>query len=253
MNTNKMLLAIALGLALTACNKDQAADSAGEAAQAAGEAQEAATNAAATGDAQAVGVADQAEFRRVPVQAREIGQRLRADAVRLDPAAAVGLHVVGEHRVHQQRHVAEQVVEQVRFGQVVHLLGRADPPRDREAPVREMVEEVELGQQALHADQLPTSGRAQHLVEVVELRDLVRAHVHGALRVEERLAGAADQDLLLALEQLRPDVVVDRRIAGPGLLDHGRGVDGHVALVGELVLDALRLGVHGGPPADAPI
>ncbi|HEY4559760.1 MAG TPA: hypothetical protein VIG54_03330, partial [Lysobacter sp.] len=60
MNTNKMLLAIALGLALTACNKDQAADSAREASEAAGEAQEAANNAAATGDAQAADTAQSA-------------------------------------------------------------------------------------------------------------------------------------------------------------------------------------------------
>lgn len=38
-------------------------------------------------------------------------------------AAAVGLHVVGEHRIEQQRHVTEQVVEQVRLGQVIELVG----------------------------------------------------------------------------------------------------------------------------------
>ena len=71
------------------------------------------------------------------------------------PPLAVSLHVVGEHRVHQQRHVAEQVMEQVRLGQVVELLGPADPPGHREAAVGQVLEEIQFRQQALHADQLP--------------------------------------------------------------------------------------------------
>src|SRR3546814_20870756 len=66
------------------------------------------------------------------------------------PAAAVGGHVVGEHRVHQQRHVAEQVVEQVRLLDVVDLVRAPDPPRHREAAVGQVVEEVKFRQQALH-------------------------------------------------------------------------------------------------------
>ncbi len=165
--------------------------------------------------------------------------------MRFHAAAAVGLHVVGEHRVHQQRHVAEQVVEKIGFGQVVELLGLADPPGDREPPVGQVFEEGQFRQQALDADQLPAGGLAQQRVELVELRDAVGRHAHGALLAQEFVAGAADQDLLLALEQGRPDLVVHRRVVRPGLLDHGRGVDRHIALVGELVFDALGLG-HGG-------
>src|SRR5690606_13584499 len=119
---------------------------------------------AAAVDAQPAGLADEPELHRVPVQPGQVLQRVRADGVRLDPAAAIGGHVVGEHRVHQQRHVAEEVVEEVRLLDVVDLLGAADPPGDREAPVGQVVEEVEFGQQALHADQAPAGGRLQHPV-----------------------------------------------------------------------------------------
>src|SRR5690606_4648498 len=200
---------------------------------------------AAAVDAQAASLANQAELHRVPVQPGQVDQRLRADAVRLDAAAAVGGHVVGEDRVHQQRDVAEQVVEQVRFAQVVQLFGFADPPGDREAAVGQVLEEGQFRQQALDADQLPAGGLAQHRVELVELRDAPGAHAHGPLLAQELLAGPTRQHLLLAREQRRPDLVVGAAVAAPGLLDHGGGVDRHVALVGELVFDAARF-VHGG-------
>ena len=198
-------------------------------------------------DAQAVGFADQAELDRVPVQPGEVGQRLRTQRMRLHAAAAVGGHVVGEHRVHQQRHVPEQVVEQVGFGQIVELLGLADPPGHREATVGEMLEEHQLRQQPFDADDLPAGGGAQHAVEIVEFRDPVRRHAHVALAAQELGAGAADQQLLLALEQRRPDLVIGAGVGTPRLLDHAGGVQRHVALVGHLVFDALRGGSHGVP------
>jgi len=141
--------------------------------------------------------------------------------------------------------VAEQVVEQVGLAEVVELLGLADPPGHREAAVGQVLEERQLGQQPLDADQLPAGGLSQQRVEVVELRDLVRRHAHEPLLAQELVAGAPDQQFLLALEQRGPDLVVGGGVAGPGLFDHGGGVDRDVALVGELVFDAVRLG-HGG-------
>ena len=54
------IVAVALGLSLTACNRDQAADSANEAQASANEAQEAANSAAATGDSAAAATAQAA-------------------------------------------------------------------------------------------------------------------------------------------------------------------------------------------------
>ena len=66
--------------------------------------------------------ADQAEFHRVPVKPRQLLQRV--ESLRAQSADAVGLHIVGEHRIGEQRHVPEDVVEDVRFLQIVEL-GRA--------------------------------------------------------------------------------------------------------------------------------
>jgi hypothetical protein len=206
---------------------------------------------AAAVNAQAVLLADEAEFDRVPVQPRELLQRVRADAVRLDAALAVGLHVIGEHRVHQQRHVAEQVVEEIGLFDVVDLVGTTDPPRHREAAVGEVVEEVEFGQQALDADQRPASRFAEHGIEVVELRNAVGRHAHRVLRLQELVTGAALQDLALARIQRRPGRVVLGAVAVPRLLDDAGRVHRHLALVGLQVLDAARGrggDIHGQAP-----
>src|SRR5690606_2058064 len=123
----------------------------------------------------------------------------------------------------------------------------ADPPGHREAPVREMVEEIEFRQQALDADQLPAGRLREHLVEFVVARDRVRRHAETLLVVEELAARAALENLALATEQGRPGLVVGRGIARPRLLDHGGRVDRHVALVGLLVFDTTRR-FHGAPP-----
>jgi hypothetical protein len=141
--------------------------------------------------------------------------------------------------------MAEQIVEEVGLAEVIELLGLADPPGHREAAIGQVVEEREFGQQAFHAHELPTGGLAQHRVEVVELGDAVGRHAHRALVAQELVARAAHQHLLLAFEQRRPHPVVVAGIARPGLLHHGRRVHRHVALVGELVFDAVGGGGDG--------
>src|SRR3546814_11649493 len=90
----------------------------------------------------------------------------------LETTTAVGRHVVGKNRVHQQRHMAEQVVEQIRLGNVIELIGTANPPCHREAAVGQVLEEGEFGQQTLDADQLPASGISEHLIDLVKTRNL---------------------------------------------------------------------------------
>jgi len=176
--------------------------------------------------------------------------------MRLDPAAAEGLQVVGEHRVHQQRHVPEQVVEQVRFLDVVHLVGAADPPGHRESAVGEVVEEVELGQQAFHAHHLESGGAGQGLVEVLEARDRVRGHAHRVLGAQERRAGAIREQGALAGEQLLPGGVVGGAVGVPRLGHRAGGIDRDAAAVGLHVLEAARFGsgwrVHGGLRGQSP-
>jgi hypothetical protein len=107
-----------------------------------------------------------------------------------------------------------------------------------------VLEEVQFGQQAFDADELPTSRRAELHVEFAELRDVVLADAHRVLALQELVAGAALEQFALTPEQRLPDAVVGGRVAVPGLLDHAGGVDRHIALVGGQVFDALRLG-HG--------
>jgi len=91
-----------------------------------------------------------------------------------------------------------------------------------------------------------SSGRAQHFVELVEARDHVLAHAHLVLGIQELLAGAANQQLALALVQGAPSGVVVGAVAVPRLFHHRCGVDRHIPLVGLLVFDAARVGFHGG-------
>jgi hypothetical protein len=77
------------------------------------------------------GLADQAELDGVPVEPREEPHPLALD--RLEAGAPVFGHVVGVGGVGQQRHVAEDVVEDVRLLEVVELLARADEGAGGEA------------------------------------------------------------------------------------------------------------------------
>ena len=63
---------------------------------------------------------DESELDRVPVDARELLED--AELACAQAAGAVRLDVVGDHRIHQHRHVAEDVVEDVRLLEVVELV-----------------------------------------------------------------------------------------------------------------------------------
>ena len=70
---------------------------------------------------QTVRLADQPKLDGVPVQARK--QLTRAQAMRLQSARAVRLHVVGKYRAEQQRHMPKQVMKNVGLNDVVKLFG----------------------------------------------------------------------------------------------------------------------------------
>ncbi len=164
--------------------------------------------------AQAVRFPDQTEFDGVPVQARQ--QLARAQVMCLEATLAIALHVVGEHRVEQQRYMAEQVVEDVGLHDVVELFGRADPVGDREAPVGQQVEERPLGDQSRHGHDLPAGGGSQALVDLIESRDAV-AHTKRGQGVDESLRSKARQQGALALVEPAIRVVVGLGVGRPVL------------------------------------
>ena len=164
--------------------------------------------------------------------------------MRLDAAATVGRHVIGKHRIEQQRHMAEQVVEHVRFGDVVDLVGTTDPPSHRKAPIGQMLEEIKFRQETFDPDQLPTSGLCEQLVDLLETWNLLGRHAEEILVLDELGAGTTLEHLALAHEQGCPGGVILFRIAVPWLIDNRGRIDRHKALVGQLVFDAARFGRH---------
>ena len=143
--------------------------------------------------------------------------------------------------------MTEQVMEQVRLLDVLDLVGTPDPPGHREAPVGQVVEEIQFRQQPLDTHQRPAGGLAQDFVEFTETGDAVAAHAHRVLRGQEGLAGAAGQQRPLARVQLAPDPVVGGVVVVPGLVDNTGSVDRDPAAVGVHVLDAAGLvGGHFG-------
>ena len=83
--------------------------------------------------------ADQTELNGVPVQSRQLGERL----TRLQPRTGftICLHVGGIRRIGEQRNMSENIVEHVRLLEIVQLRGGANEAPGNEAPIRQMVEE----------------------------------------------------------------------------------------------------------------
>src|SRR3546814_7791425 len=83
----------------------------------------------------------------------------------LDATTAVGCHVVGKYRVHQQWCMAEQVVEQIWLGDVIELIGTANPPGHREAAVGQMLEKGQFGERSEeHTSELQSLMRISYAV-----------------------------------------------------------------------------------------
>jgi hypothetical protein len=87
---------------------------------------------------------------------------------------AIRLDEVREHRVGQHRQMAEVVVEQVRFHQVVEFIAPSHPDRHGETALGQVREEIRFGDQAGHADDLETSQPLQTFTGFGEHRDPAR-------------------------------------------------------------------------------
>ncbi len=139
------------------------------------------------------------------------------EAQRLQPALAIGLHVIGEDRIHQHRHMAEEVVEDVRLLQIVELVLAADEAGRGKATVGEMREEHRIGDEARHGDDMPARRALQPLVEAAEIGNRVGFDAERVQTIEKRLAGAARQNRFLAMEQRAPDRVLLGSVGFPVL------------------------------------
>lgn len=174
---------------------------------------------------QSTGLPDQPELDGVPVQAAQ--HLARPQSLRLQAALAVTLHIVGKHRVEQQRHMAEEVVKDVGLDDVVKFLWRTDPVRHRELAVGQQREERHLGNQPRHGHDLPARGAVQALVDFLEAWNVVLDAQRGQ-GGDEGLAGQARQQGALALVQAPVGVVVG---GGVGRMVLRAGVVGGCARV----------------------
>ncbi|MNH21980.1 hypothetical protein D3C79_818190 [compost metagenome] len=107
----------------------------------------------------------------------------------------------GEPRVGQQRAVAEDLVENVRFLQVIELFFGANEGRHRKAFAGQQFEKGLEGDQCGYAGNLPTGGGAQHFVDFAQLRDTVVRQAQLFDAVQVFLARAAFDHLQLTGNQ----------------------------------------------------
>ena len=160
----------------------------------------------------AVGFLDKPEFDGVPVQRAE---RLQPIVTHRFPArTTVFLHVVGENRVGQHRHMAEHVVKYVGFLDVIERLARADEIAGGETSVRQMPEEHVVRDQHGHGNDAPTGQSAQFLRHGLKVRHASSPQIELFQPRQESAGRAPRQDVHLAREQVVPDRVVFRRILG---------------------------------------
>jgi len=133
--------------------------------------------------------------------------------------------VVGVHRVVEQRHVAEEIVEDIGLDDVVELLGLPEPHRDREAPVGEVREERIVGNEARHRDDPPARRPGEAAVHLLEVRDAA-PRVEPRDRLDPLRARVARHELRLALEEAPEQRVLRLGVGGPVLLHRvvGRGL-----------------------------
>src|SRR5690606_23356689 len=147
---------------------------------------------------------DQAELHRHPVQT---GEKYPFFLAGLQAEAAVGLGKSGEPRVGQQRTVSEQLVENVRFLQVIQLLEGTDKGGNREAFAGQQFKERLEGDQRRYPDYLPAGGVTQHLVDLVQLRNSITRQGQLVDAVKIVLASAPFDQSQLALDQYLPDLM----------------------------------------------
>ena len=168
-------------------------------------------------DAQSLGLAYQAELDRVPVHACQLVEH--APLVGAQAALAVGLDKFGDHGIHQQRHVAEHIVENVGLFQIIQFMRLADELAGRETAVRQVFEEHVVRNQAWHGHHLPAGTLGQHLGQLLEIGDLVGTDGQVLHAANEFVAGAPRQQPALTLVQRLPDCVLLGGVVCPALVD----------------------------------
>src|SRR5690242_8557048 len=80
---------------------------------------------------------------------------------------------VGECSIGVHRHMASNVVENIRLGQVIEFVAATDSDRCWELPVTEAIENHECWHLSANGFSLKSRGWAKKLVYIVQMRDVL--------------------------------------------------------------------------------
>jgi hypothetical protein len=136
------------------------------------------------------------------------------DNMRRPPAVPIAL---GDH---EQRHVAEEIVEQIGLDQIIELLASPDPHRHRKTLMRQMIEEHLIGNQAGNGDDAPSRCGNEDAIGLIEARNAIRRGTQGARARNKLRRGITLYHRPLAMIERGPDCMLFRRVVLP-LLSHG--------------------------------
>jgi hypothetical protein len=149
------------------------------------------------------------------------------------------LQEIRKDRMRVQRHVPENVVEDVRFGDVIERIARADRYGGREATPRERLEEQLRLEKALYRHGTPAGLGFETRIHLVEVRDAVALEADHFDPFKECSRRVLFEVLHAAVVERLPNAVVIGRVARPILADV-EGLKAELDLFTMAVLVALH-------------
>jgi len=168
--------------------------------------------------------ANQAEFHREPKEARHASGVLFV--LRRGSDLSIVLEKIREDGIRVERHVAKNVVEDVRLGQVIQLAPLSDGDRRRKLPERQALKKALGRDVARHRNGFPASRRSEPAIHFGEIGNGFLLEADGIGAFQEYLAAVLPELVHAPLVQQAPHLVVVFRVRLPVLLDEdGRIVD----------------------------
>ncbi len=157
-------------------------------------------------DAQTLGCLHETELDRVPVEAGEIGEL--PELQRPPPALAVGFEKIGKFRHREHRHMAEHVVENVGFFEIVEFALGSDKGACRKAPTRQKIEERLIGDEPGYRHDVPAGECGETPAQLAEVRNARPRQLELGQGGEVLITGASGQQSRLPRIEAVPPVVL---------------------------------------------
>lgn len=95
----------------------------------------------------------------------------RSEFKRPDPAAPISFHIIGKAPVREHRDMAENIVEYIRFLQIIELVRPPDEIAGHETAIGEVIEKHIVGHQTGHSNHLPAGRIHQNPVQFLKIRN----------------------------------------------------------------------------------